>query len=321
MIATQLATPIKTSGVSPAKIALVAEGGGQRGIFTAGVLDAWLENDFDPFDIFIGTSSGSQNITSFLSGQKGYASRVILGLSCNKRFCQLSRGVRGGNVVDLDWYFESTIEGSFALDFKAARKSLGQRELLIAATNSRNRQSYYLQPNADNNHWRQLLKASSAFPFLYRHGVKLKPFSPVNSMNATEPCDELPQTDFYLDGGLSAPLPVRHAYECGARKIVVIRTVSANSNTQSSWALKLMSWIYDSGYCPQYIDYLNQHMKAYQQELNFIASPPNDAEIVQIFAPDNLHSRLIKSTREDLQHDHNTGIEAGKAFFESHKLF
>jgi predicted patatin/cPLA2 family phospholipase len=113
-----------TSGVSPAKIALVAEGGGQRGIFTAGVLDAWLENDFDPFDMFIGTSSGSQNITSFLSRQKGHASRVILGLSCNKRFCQLSRGVRGGNVVDLDWYFENTIEGSFALDFKAARTQL-----------------------------------------------------------------------------------------------------------------------------------------------------------------------------------------------------
>lgn len=49
------------------KTALIAEGGGQRGIFTAGVLDAWLENDFDPFELFIGTSAGSQNLTSYLS--------------------------------------------------------------------------------------------------------------------------------------------------------------------------------------------------------------------------------------------------------------
>ena len=40
------------------KIALIAEGGGQRGIFTAGVLDAWLEREFDTFDLFIGTSAG-----------------------------------------------------------------------------------------------------------------------------------------------------------------------------------------------------------------------------------------------------------------------
>ncbi len=92
------------------KTALIAEGGGQRGIFTAGVLDAWLENDFDPFDLFIGTSSGSQNITSFLSRQKGYAKQLIRSLSRQKRFYKLGRGLVGGNVVDLDWYFDKTIK-------------------------------------------------------------------------------------------------------------------------------------------------------------------------------------------------------------------
>jgi predicted patatin/cPLA2 family phospholipase len=300
------------------QIALVAEGGGQRGIFTAGVLDAWLERDFDPFDIFIGTSSGSQNITSFLSREKGYACRVILGLSCNKRFCQLSRGLKKGNIVDLDWYFESTTEGSYALDFTAARKSLGQRELLITATNSRNRESYYLTPSGNNNYWRQLLKASSAFPLLYRDGVKLSAFSSPSSISTTESRDKFPQADFYLDGGLSAPLPVRQAYERGARKIVVIRTVNADFNTQATWALKLMSWLNDSAYCPKSIDYLNQYMKAYQQELSFIANPPNDVEIIQIFAEDHLHSHLLNSTREDLQHDYNAGINAGAAFLQSH---
>lgn len=320
MIALHSAPPNTTLGVLPIKSALVAECGGQRGIFTAGVLDAWLENEFDPFDLFIGTSSGSQNITSFLSRQKVYANGVILGLSCNKRFFQLSRGLKRGNVVDLDWYFESTTAGSFALDLTAARKSLGQRELLIAATNSRNRQSYYLKPSGDNNYWRQLLKASSALPFLYRDGVKLNSFSSGNSINATESRDKFPQEDFYLDGGLSAPLPVRQAYERGARKIVVIRTVNADVNTQSTWILKLMSWINNSGYCPKSIDYLNQYMKAYQQELSFIDNPPNDVDIIQIFAEGHLHSSLLNSTREDLQHDYNAGINAGTDFLQSHSL-
>ena len=83
----QATTPfISSVQTSQPMTALIAEGGGQRGIFTAGVLDAWLEAKFDPFDLFIGTSAGSQNLTSFLARQKGYAKRLIRGLSRHKRF-------------------------------------------------------------------------------------------------------------------------------------------------------------------------------------------------------------------------------------------
>jgi len=77
------------------KVALVAEGGGQRGIFTAGVLDTWLDAGHDPFDILIGTSAGSQNLTSFVARQKGYAKRLIRGLTRHKRFFQMGRGLMG----------------------------------------------------------------------------------------------------------------------------------------------------------------------------------------------------------------------------------
>jgi predicted patatin/cPLA2 family phospholipase len=311
--------PINPGKTPHGKMALIAEGGGQRGIFTAGVLDAWLENDFDPFDLFIGTSAGSQNLTSFLSGQKGYAKRFISELSRRKRFYQLGRGLVGGNIVDLDWYFDKTIKGVFALDFLAATKSLGQRELLITATNSRNRQGYFLSPNGDSNNWRQLLKASSALPFLYKQGVKLAPRLSVSTVNQTEASDDYPQADFYLDGGLAAPLPVREAYRRGARKIVVIRTVNADLNTQSAWVRNLKSWVYESGYCPKIVGYLVQHEHAYQQELTFIDNPPEDVEIIQIFAKDNLQSKLLNSTDIDLQHDYCAGIAAGNTFLQDNK--
>jgi predicted patatin/cPLA2 family phospholipase len=299
------------------KIALIAEGGGQRGIFTAGVLDAWLDNDFDPFELFIGTSSGSQNITSFLSGQKGYAKRLIGGPSSRKRFYQLSRGLVGGNIVDLDWYFDKTIQGSFALDFAAARKSLGSREFLITTTNARNRQGYFLSPNGDSNNWRQLLKASSALPFLYKQGVRLAPVLTVNSDNQAQENSDYPQADFYLDGGLAAPLPVREAYRRGARKIVVIRTVNTDLHIQSAWAHKFKSWIYESGYCPKIVGYLVQHEHAYEQELDFIANPPDDVEIIQILAKDNLQSKRLGSSDMDLQHDYLAGIAAGNNFLQA----
>lgn len=303
--------------VSHVKIALIAEGGGQRGIFTAGVLDAWLDGDFDPFDLFIGTSAGSQNLTSFLARQKGYAKRLIGGLSSTKRFYQLGRGLTGGNAVDLDWYFDKTIQGSLALDFTTAIKSLGQRELLITATNARDRQAYFLCPNGNIKHWRQLLKASSALPFLYKQGVKLAPSIIQGRANQRQTSVDFSQADVYLDGGLAAPLPVREAYRRGARKIVIIRTVKGDLPAQSSWLTRVTSWMYDSEYCPKVIDYLVQHEQAYQKELAFINNHPDDVEIVQILAVDNLKSKLLGSTEMDLEHDYGAGIAAGNAFLQT----
>ncbi|MCU8106298.1 patatin family protein [Shewanella sp. SM101] len=328
-----LASKDPQSNASP-QVALIAEGGGQRGIFTAGVLDAWLDGGFDPFDLFIGTSAGSQNLSSFLARQKGYAKRLIRGLSRHKRFYRLGRGLVGGNVVDLDWYFEQTRQGMFKLDLNAATASLGHRQLLITTTNASDRKGYFLSPSSKSQ-WRELLKASSALPFLYKQGVKLTPWLSDRACNSDKASNngaanhnasdnsasghgtalsEGIDSDFYLDGGLAAPLPVREAYRRGARKIVVIRTVSEDFQAQSAWVHKLKSWLCVSSFCPKTIDYLVQHEQAYQDELDFIANPPEDVEIVQIFAAENLQSKLLGSTDADLRHDYHAGLSAGKQF-------
>lgn len=301
-----------SQSVTATKMALIAEGGGQRGIFTAGVLDAWLDAEFDPFDLLIGTSAGSQNLTSFLARQKGYAKKLIRDLTRHKRFYQLGRGLIGANVIDLDWYFEQTQRGSFKLDLAAASQSLIGRELLITTTRVSDRQGYFLSPTS-HEHWRELLKASSALPFLYKQGVKLTPWLAIESANHAEVMVE-PEPDFYLDGGLAAPLPVREAYQRGARKIVVVRTVNEDFQAQSAWVHKLKAWICVSGFCPKTIDYLVQHEQVYQAELDFIANPPDDVEIVQIFAKSPLQSKLLGSTDADLRIDYQQGIKAGKAF-------
>lgn len=77
---------VTLSGSQATKVALVAEGGGQRGIFTAGVLDTWLENNYDPFDILIGTSAGSQNLTSYVARQKGTQSVLSVALLATNAF-------------------------------------------------------------------------------------------------------------------------------------------------------------------------------------------------------------------------------------------
>lgn len=68
------------------KTALVTQGGGQRGIFTAGVLDALLLSNFDPFDEFYGTSAGALNLCSYLCRQHGMGKAFITELTTSPEF-------------------------------------------------------------------------------------------------------------------------------------------------------------------------------------------------------------------------------------------
>ena len=290
------------------KVALVAEGGGQRGIFTAGVLDTWLDAGHDPFDILIGTSAGSQNLTSFVARQKGYAKRLIRGLTRHKRFFQMGRGLMGKHIVDLDWYFDKTQEANRLLDLDTAKSNVADREILFTATNARDRKAYFLNPMKSQNNWVELIKASSALPLLYKQGVPLH--TEIEAKQAAN-------TDFYLDGGLAAPLPVTEAYNRGATKIVVIRTVDKGFQAQSPWLQKLSAVMCATGTCPKTIDYLLQHEHAYQKELAFIENPPEGVEVIQIFAPNKLQSKLLGSTDAQLRHDYNLGKKAGITFLEA----
>ena len=48
------------------KVALVLEGGSFRGQFTAGVLDEFMRAQFNPFDLYFGTSAGAQNLSAYV---------------------------------------------------------------------------------------------------------------------------------------------------------------------------------------------------------------------------------------------------------------
>ena len=41
------------------KKALIVEGGGNRGVFSFGVIDSFIKSSFDPFNMYIGVSNGS----------------------------------------------------------------------------------------------------------------------------------------------------------------------------------------------------------------------------------------------------------------------
>lgn len=278
------------------KTALVVEGGGQRGIFTAGILDAWLKANFNPFEVLIGTSAGAQNLSSYITCQAGLGYKAITEFSSHPKFFQLKRSLIGKNAVDLDWYFSQVNNSSMKLDIEQGVSHLGRRKLYFSATRSSDRKAKFFTPNRNN--WLDLLKASSALPILYKGGVKVGNHS-------------------YMDGGLSAPLPVEEAYNQGARKITVLRTVTEDARVKSPWIHTLKSMICVTGYCPKIIDLITHHEKSYQRNTEFINNPPNDVKINEVYPKQPLSSSLVGSSQQALQLDYQLGTKAGVDYLSS----
>lgn len=276
--------------------ALIVEGGGQRGIFTAGVLDSWLAQDFNPFSLLIGTSAGAQNLSTYMTRQPGHAKQSIMQLSSHPDFFNMKRSFSGRHAMDLDWYFKQSCSPEFRLNIDCALTQLKDRQLLFSATKVDGLSPIFIEPTENN--WLTALKASSAIPYLYKKGVEI-------------------DNQHYVDGGVVLPIPVQEAYKRGAKKIIVIRTTQSALKLRSPWAHKLKEWVCKKQTCPKVLDIITVHENAYNDALDFIRNPPEDAQVIEIAPAQKLASRVLGSSNQALTSDYQMGYEIGNKFLQS----
>lgn len=185
------------------KTALVAQGGGQRSIFTSGVLDAFLLSNFDPFDEFFGTSAGALNLCAYLCRDKGLGRSFVLDLTTSPEFFNLFSYIRHRKNLGLEWALEKIMAYPYKLDLDLGRQTLGDRHFFAAVTASKDLRDHYFPLLGED--WYKVMIATCAIPRLYSDEIFI-------GDNA------------YVDGGVSACIPVQEAWRRQARSIVVIRT-------------------------------------------------------------------------------------------------
>jgi predicted patatin/cPLA2 family phospholipase len=267
------------------RTALVVEGGAMRGIFSSGVLDAFLQQQFQPFDLAIGCSAGACNLASHLAGQWGRNRLCYTKYMTRPEFINPKRFLRGGHWIDFDWLWES-----FERDHPLDRSSLAASpvELLMAATSYETGQPIFLAPKPAE--LMQALKASCALPILYRDAVH------VGSQRV-------------MDGGVSAPIPVQEAYRLGARRILVIRSRPPQFVKRMSAVASLSSFAFRDS--PSFRRALNRAPQAYRAAVSFIRNPPKDCTILQVAPPRPLATRRTSRDRRALERDYRLGRELG----------
>ncbi|MDN3651845.1 patatin family protein [Thalassotalea ponticola] len=270
--------------------AIIAEGGGQKGIFTAGVLDAFLEQKFYPFDLKVGVSAGAQNIAAYCARAHQYGQQAIEVLTTEQQFFRPARFFTGGNVIDLDWYFHQ-VEHHQKLRFPTQPRNLTPNSNFYAvASHYQSFEPHYLHTWHDN--MVAHLKASSAIPFLYRPMVNV-------------------DANIMVDGGVADPIPVRWAHQQGATHIWVIRTVEAHIDGKMQVMERLKPIMRRIKQSPRVFDMYHHHQNRYAEAVDFLNAPPVGVNIVQIAPTRPLKSMVLGSSLEALKDDYQHGVEQG----------
>ena len=145
------------------KTLLLLEGGAYRGIFTAGVLDVFLEAGLY-FDAVAGISAGAMCGYHFVGRCHGRVRQVLLEYGNDPRYFSARNLVRSGNSIGDEFMFFDLME-KIPFDFRTFRES--STAFAVGATNCRTGRITYFEKGSAQC-LNQCILASSSLPLTSR---------------------------------------------------------------------------------------------------------------------------------------------------------
>lgn len=181
--------------------ALVLEGGGTRGVFTAGVLDYLMKKEVK-FPYVVGVSAGACNAIDYVSKQIGRTKDCTIIQDRKNRYIGTKDALKKGYLFDMDRLFDEYPNRLFPFDFDTYFASDIQCEVVV--TNCLTGEAMYLSEKQDKERLLTICRASSSIPLI----------SPVVDVDGI-PC---------VDGGVADSVPLIHSMKLGHQKNVVVLT-------------------------------------------------------------------------------------------------
>ncbi len=179
-------------------------GGGMRAVYGAGVLDFCLDEGVK-FPYYLGVSAGSANIISFLGGHRGRTLRFYRDYSNRSEYMSLNNFVKSKSYLGLDYIYSTLTNegGEDSLNFENMRAQNCQFK--IVATNAVTGKAEYFDHKSIIKDEYAELKASCCIPII---------------------CQAVKHNgNFYYDGGLTDPIPIKKALNDGCDRLVVTLTL------------------------------------------------------------------------------------------------
>jgi len=246
------------------KTTLVLEGGAMRGLYSAGVLDVFMENNIN-VDVVYGVSAGALFGINYKSCQKGRALRYNLKYANEKNYMGLYSLITTGNIMNRDFCFKKLVYELDKLDFETYKNN--PVDFYVVVTNLRTGKPEYIKID-DAQKDMEYFRASGSMPFVSK---------PVE-ING----------NLYLDGAISDAIPFKKVLKTNCEKIIVILTRPLGYRIKNSYLPFRLFY----GNFPNFVETANNYAKKYNETLDLIEKYESENKII-VLRP----SKLIKVKR------------------------
>ena len=263
---------------------LILEGGTFRPIFSAGVMDALLDNNI-MFPYCIGVSAGITNGVSYISKQKERNLEVLKRYRNDKRYFGANNFLKSRSIFGLDFLFDEVPNKLLPFDMETYKNYEGK--VLVGVTNANTgKEEYFDGKNLDEKC--SILRATCAIPIFF-------------------PAIMIENTPYY-DGGLCDPIPIKKAIEDGNEKHLIILTRPKEYRKKLSFNNKFLAKLFKKKYPNLVEPLLTRHIK-YNDTVRFCEELEGQGKAV-ILRPELNHAidSFEKDTKK-LEEAYNYGYK------------
>ena len=238
------------------KTGLVLEGGGMRGVFTSGVLDAFMKHGVE-FPYIVAVSAGACNGMSYVSRQPGRARYSNIDMMEKYDYISLRNLLTKGCIFDPDLLYDRLPNELFPFDFDTFFHSPTIYEMVV--TNCRTGQAEYLSERHDPQRALDIVQASSSLPYVSK--IVMVDGKPM------------------LDGGIVDSIPVERAISQGYERNVVILT--RNKGYRKTGRDRKIPHFFYRDY-PRLRVMLSHRLESYNRQLELVEQLEREGKIVCI---------------------------------------
>lgn len=267
---------------------LVLEGGGMRGVFTTGVLDAFMKHDLY-FRYVVAVSAGACNGVSYMSHQIRRARIANINMLGQYDYIGLKNLITQRSIFDRKLLYDEFPNKLVPFDWETYSKSGAEFE--VVTTNCHTGRSEYLSEYKNPQRLNDIIMASSALPFV----------SSVVEVDGTP----------MLDGGIIDSIPIQRAVDTGHDFNIVISTRNMGYRSKGH-DMKLPSLIYDE--YPRLRVALSHRIEAYNEQLEMMERMERWGEIVVIRPERPLEVGRVTRDTDKLERLYEEGFRLGEAF-------
>jgi predicted patatin/cPLA2 family phospholipase len=260
-------------------IGLVLEGGGMRGAYTSGVLEALLQHEME-FPVVYGISAGAINALSYISKQESRNYDIFYNYITDPRYISVESLNKTGSLFGFDFIFGELFHKLLPFDYKAFFDS--PVNLKVGATDLKTGKAVFFNKEELDEDF-TAVKASCSLPFL----------SNIVSYRGYE----------LLDGGCAMPIPLERSIQDGNHWNVVVltRDISYRKSPRPEFPRSVLRVKY--GDYPNFVEAMLKRPEVYNKELelcrqqelegNAVVIRPSSPIMTSRYEKDPEHLRLI----------------------------